>query len=167
MMIKETLIGKVVSHPLFGNGVISKLTERHIFVSFHDQEKEFSYPDAIGKYLTLEDSNLQEQIVSSQKEPVKKSKSQHLHSHNNLTRIKNLNGTPMAKNSQNKYSPNILTMSAIFVLLTSQLLRGKWFTSKLTTVNINDYQTENISKNQGINIPIYLKATQSLIIPQE
>ena len=74
MMIKETLIGKVVSHPLFGNGVISKLTERHIFVSFHDQEKEFSYPDAIGKYLTLEDSNLQEQIVSSQKEPVKKSK---------------------------------------------------------------------------------------------
>lgn len=53
-----------VKHKAFGLGVITEINGKYITVRFSDCEKNFVYPDAFEKFLTLADGTVSEDILS-------------------------------------------------------------------------------------------------------
>ena len=51
------LIGKVVVHKIFGEGMIQEINGRYITVKFAHENKQFVYPGSIGKYLYFQDGS--------------------------------------------------------------------------------------------------------------
>lgn len=56
------LLGQTVRHKLFGKGVITDLCQDRLTVRFGESQRCFMYPDAIPRFLTLEDSAIQDRI---------------------------------------------------------------------------------------------------------
>ena len=56
------LIDKRISHKVFGEGQIVDQDETIITVEFNDDTKKFVYPDAFGKFITLNDRNTAEHL---------------------------------------------------------------------------------------------------------
>ena len=52
-----------VKHKTFGLGVITAINGKYITVKFDSCEKNFVYPDAFEKYLTLSDGTVTEDIL--------------------------------------------------------------------------------------------------------
>ncbi|HKM35289.1 MAG TPA: hypothetical protein VJY54_11180 [Lachnospiraceae bacterium] len=65
------LLGQVVVHNKFGNGVISDLSENKITVSFEESQKLFLYPDAFMQFLTLKNNNLQKEFEKLKEECIR------------------------------------------------------------------------------------------------
>ena len=58
------LCGEVVTHKIFGRGLIVKFTNNHVTVLFDESkaEKRFIYPSAFGAFLELENKSFLGQI---------------------------------------------------------------------------------------------------------
>lgn len=65
------LLGQVVVHNKFGNGVITGLAENKITVCFEESQKLFLYPDAFLQYLTLKNSKLQQEFEKLKEEAIR------------------------------------------------------------------------------------------------
>lgn len=59
------LIGKKVKHKKFGVGTIFKQEPTYIYVDFNGEEKTFSYPSAINKFIELIDVEYKEEKVGN------------------------------------------------------------------------------------------------------
>lgn len=64
------LYGELVKHKVFGKGQIVKFVDNYLTVLFEENkiEKKFSYPEAIGSFLQLENHVLSSQIEDERKE---------------------------------------------------------------------------------------------------
>lgn len=56
------MVGRKVTHKVYGCGTITELSNTYLTVNFGDSEKRFVYPDAFEKYLTSVDLEFMEQI---------------------------------------------------------------------------------------------------------
>lgn len=55
----DKLVGKRITHYIFGRGKVTRAQEHYIFADFHGVERMFEFPAAFGTYLTVEDKRLQ------------------------------------------------------------------------------------------------------------
>ena len=51
------IVGQKVSHKTFGDGTITSIAGTTLFVQFKEKTTKFQFPDAIGVWLTLNDSD--------------------------------------------------------------------------------------------------------------
>lgn len=58
------MIGRKVTHKVFGCGTITELSSAYLTVNFGDSEKKFVYPDAFEKFLTSADPELMAQVTT-------------------------------------------------------------------------------------------------------
>lgn len=58
------MIGRKVTHLVFGCGTITELSSAYLTVNFGDSEKKFVYPDAFEKFLTSADPELMAQVTT-------------------------------------------------------------------------------------------------------
>ena len=58
------LVDLQVKHKAFGNGIIVDVQGKYIKVRFDTTEKTFVYPDIFGKFLTLADGSVSEEIAN-------------------------------------------------------------------------------------------------------
>ena len=56
------MVGRKVTHKVYGCGTITEFTSAYLTVNFGDSEKKFVYPDAFEKYLTSTDPELMKQV---------------------------------------------------------------------------------------------------------
>lgn len=82
------LIGSSVKHKIFGNGKITGFEDNIVTVNFLAGEKEFLYPDAFSRFLTLPDKTKQNEInlilnkqTTEENEKKKKTEKQREHIH--------------------------------------------------------------------------------------
>lgn len=68
------LLGQSVEHKMYGKGIITKLSEDKMVVSFAQNEKKFLYPEAIPQHLTLQDASIQQKLVHINEEREQKNK---------------------------------------------------------------------------------------------
>lgn len=94
------LIGDAVKHEKFGKGVISGQTEKTITVEFAHEEKMFIYPDAFIHFLTLKDTEKQEEIISGYKQRVNKDKVKQIIKQEQWKREEKLRDLKITGNSQ-------------------------------------------------------------------
>ena len=59
----DKIIGEIVIHNVFGEGMIKSYTEKYITVSFANGDKTFNYPDAFKKYLKAKSPDFQRKLV--------------------------------------------------------------------------------------------------------
>ena len=62
------LIGQAIRHEMFGKGVVTGLNENVLTICFSEGEKKFIYPDAFEQYLTLKNSEMQDEMEQELKE---------------------------------------------------------------------------------------------------
>lgn len=58
----DNIIGKEVSHKMFGSGIVAAKEKEIISVQFSNGVKKFSYPDAFKQFLVTHDTELQLQV---------------------------------------------------------------------------------------------------------
>ncbi|MDD4715132.1 MAG: hypothetical protein PHT34_01075 [Oscillospiraceae bacterium] len=56
------LVGQVVKHKAFGQGIITNCSGNMVTVSFSQGDKKFLYPDAFANFLTLKDTSAQNEL---------------------------------------------------------------------------------------------------------
>lgn len=59
----DKIIGEIVIHNVFGEGMIKSYTDKYITVSFVNGDKTFNYPDAFKKYLKAKSPDFQRKLV--------------------------------------------------------------------------------------------------------
>lgn len=60
--MQTQLLGQPVEHIAFGNGIITEITTKIITIHFSQGKKKFLYPHAFSKFLTLKDTEKQNEI---------------------------------------------------------------------------------------------------------
>ena len=63
----EKLLGKRVTHFVFGKGKVTRVQGDYIVAAFGGTERMFEFPAAFGEYLTVEDKRLQKYLPVCQK----------------------------------------------------------------------------------------------------
>ena len=61
---KDPIIGQVVIHKVFGEGVILSYNDKYITVQFDTGKKPFIYPDAFKSFLKAKDPDFQEKLIN-------------------------------------------------------------------------------------------------------
>ncbi len=67
----ESLVGKKVTHVVFGKGRVTRFQDDYIVACFDGVERMFEFPDAFRHYLTVEDKKLRALLPACEPVPVR------------------------------------------------------------------------------------------------
>ncbi len=60
--MKSQLLGQPVNHTTFGEGIITNVSSTYVTIHFSQGDKQFIYPEAFSKFLTLKDRVKQKEV---------------------------------------------------------------------------------------------------------